>query len=39
MDDGQMVYEFEFIYNNKEYDYKINANNGNIISFEQDGHR
>ena len=30
-DDGTLVYEVEFKYGNKEYDYEINAKNGNII--------
>lgn len=30
-DDGVMVYEVEFIHNNREYDYEINATNGTII--------
>ncbi len=38
MDDGKEVYEIEFYYNNQEYDYKIDANNGEIISYDRDGH-
>ena len=36
MDDGIVKYDIEFYYNNREYNYEINANNGNIISYEQD---
>ena len=35
-DDGIQKYEVEFYYNNKEYSYEIDANNGNILSYEQD---
>lgn len=36
IDDGIQKYEVEFYYNNKEYSYEIDANSGNIISYEQD---
>lgn len=35
-DDGIRKYEVEFYYNNKEYSYEIDANTGNILSYEQD---
>ena len=35
-DDGIQKYEVEFYYNNKEYSYEIDANTGNILSYEQD---
>lgn len=35
-DDGILVYEVDFTYNNYEYDYKINANTGEIISYDRD---
>ena len=35
-DDYTPSYDVEFYYNNVEYSYEINANNGNIISFEKD---
>ena len=35
-DDNTPSYDVEFYYNNVEYSYEINANNGNIISFEKD---
>lgn len=38
MDDGRNIYEIEFYYNNQEYDYKIDANSGEIISYDRDGH-
>lgn len=36
IDDGIQKYEVEFYYNNKEYSYEIDANSGDIISYEQD---
>ena len=36
MDDGIVKYDIEFYYNNREYNYEINANNGNIMSYEKD---
>ena len=36
IDDGIQKYEVEFYYNNKEYSYEIDANSGNIISYEQE---
>lgn len=35
-DDGVQKYEVEFHYNNREYNYEIDANTGDILSFEQD---
>lgn len=35
-DDGVMVYDIEFYYNKLEYDYEINALNGNIVDYEHD---
>lgn len=31
-----LVYEIDFTYNNYEYDYKIDANTGEIISYDKD---
>ncbi|MDO5718089.1 MAG: PepSY domain-containing protein [Tissierellia bacterium] len=33
-DDGRVVYEVEFIYQNKEYEYKVDASTGEIIEME-----
>ena len=35
-DDYTPSYDVEFYYNNVEYSYEINANDGNIINFEKD---
>lgn len=35
-DDGIRVYEIEFIYNHREYDYEIDAKTGNIIKYDVD---
>ena len=35
-DDGIQKYDIEFYYNNREYSYEIDANSGNILSYEQD---
>ena len=35
-DDGIGKYEIEFYYNFKEYDYEINASNGEIIKYKMD---
>ena len=35
-DDGIEKYNIEFYYNNKEYDYEINAANGQIIKYDLD---
>ena len=35
-DNGIQKYEVEFYYNNREYSYEIDANTGNILSYEQD---
>ena len=34
IDDGIQKYEVEFYSNGKEYDYEIDANSGDIISYE-----
>ena len=36
VDNGIQIYEVEFYYNNREYSYEINANTGEILSYEQD---
>ena len=33
-EDGQMVYEVEFVYNNLEYEFEIGASSGEIIEYE-----
>ena len=35
-DNGVLVYEVDFTYNNYEYDYKVDANTGEIISYDKD---
>ena len=35
-DDGIQVYEVSFYVNDTEYSYEINAQNGNIVSYERD---
>lgn len=35
-DDGIQKYDIEFYFNNKEFDYKIDAKTGNILKYEQD---
>lgn len=35
-DDGITCYEVDFIYNNYEYEYKINAKTGSVISFDKE---
>ena len=35
-DDGVLVYEIDFTYGDSEYDYKINANTGEIVSYDRD---
>ena len=35
-DDGIQKYDIEFYYGNKEYDYEINASNGQIIKYDYD---
>ena len=35
-DDWIKKYEVEFYYNNREYSYEIDANTGNVLSYEQD---
>ena len=35
-DNGVQVYDIEFHYNNVEYNYEIDANTGNILSYSQD---
>ncbi|NME84321.1 PepSY domain-containing protein [Clostridium sp. SM-530-WT-3G] len=36
VDDGVRKYEIEFSYNNKKYDYEINASTGSVISYEME---
>ncbi len=36
IDDGVEKYDIKFYFNNKEYEYDINANTGDIISFDYD---
>ncbi|MDU7067189.1 MAG: PepSY domain-containing protein [Clostridium perfringens] len=36
LDDGIEKYEIEFYFDNKEYDYDINANTGEVISYDYD---
>lgn len=36
LDDGIDKYDIEFYFDNKEYDYDINANTGEIISYDYD---
>lgn len=36
MDNNIMVYEIEFLYNYKEYEYEIDATTGNVIKFKVD---
>lgn len=35
-DDGQKIYDIEFIYNNQKFSYEIVANTGEIISYDRD---
>ena len=35
-DDGLAVYEIEFYQGNVEYEYTVNAVDGNIVDFESD---
>lgn len=35
-DNGVQIYDIEFHYNNIEYNYEIDANTGNILSYSQD---
>lgn len=35
-DDGLMVYDVEFYYNDREYEYEINASDGSIIGHDQE---
>ena len=35
-DNGVLVYEIDFTYGDYEYDYKINANTSEIVSFDRD---
>lgn len=35
-DDGRLEYEGKIIYNDKEYDFEIDAGNGNVISWEEE---
>lgn len=36
IENNKLVYEIEFSYNNYEYDYKIDANTGEIINIDKD---
>ena len=35
-DDGVLVYEIDFTYDTYEYDYKIDANTGDVVSYDRD---
>ena len=35
-DDGVLVYEIDFTSGDYEYDYKINANTGDVVSYDRD---
>lgn len=35
-DDGVLVYEIDFTHGDFEYDYKINANTGDVVSYDRD---
>jgi uncharacterized membrane protein YkoI len=35
-DDGIMVYDVEFYYNNTEYEYEVNASDGAVLSFDKE---
>lgn len=35
-EDGRLVYEIDFFAGNRKYEYEIDANNGNILSFDLD---
>ena len=35
-ENGVIVYEIDFTYGDSEYDYKINANTGEIVSYDRD---
>ena len=36
-DHGIQMYDVEFYYNNREYDYEVNASNGDILSYNNEG--
>lgn len=36
LDDGIKKYDIKFYYNNIEYDYEIDANTGDIVSYERE---
>ena len=38
-DDNQKIYDIEFIYNNQEYNYEIDATTGEIIGYDKDNIR
>lgn len=38
-DDGKKIYDIEFIYNNQEYNYEIDATTGEIVSYDKDNIR
>ena len=35
-DDGRIVYDIEFYFGNKEYNYEIDATTGKILTYEED---
>ncbi|MCR1952050.1 PepSY domain-containing protein [Clostridium sp. DSM 100503] len=35
-DDGIKKYDIEFYFNNKEYNYEVDANSGDILKYERD---
>ena len=37
-DDGRLVYELEFYQGQVEYDYEIDAQSGDVLSYERDSH-
>lgn len=37
-DDGIKTYEIEFIYNNTEYDYEINAKTGDVLDYDTEAY-
>ena len=39
LDDGQKIYDIEFIYNNQEFNYEISATTSEIISYDRDNIR
>ena len=35
-DDGRIVYDIEFYFGKKEYNYEIDATTGKILTYEED---